>query len=86
LTKRVKPRDVILPPTLSPRGLRRVEAAAYVGVSPSLFDEMVRSRVMPKPLRFGGRVIWDRKAIDQAFGNLANEDETEPDDDWSSIT
>jgi predicted DNA-binding transcriptional regulator AlpA len=62
-----------------------VEAAAYVGVSPSLFDEMVRSRVMPKPLRFGGRVIWDREAIDRAFANLASEDDAEPDDEWSSV-
>lgn len=85
MTKLEKPRDCVLPPTLSPRGLRRVEAAAYLGVSPSLFDEMVRDRVMPRPLRFGGRVIWDREAIDRAFGNLASEDDEGPDDEWSSV-
>ena len=31
-----------LPPSLPPRGLSRVQAAEYIGVSPSLFDEMVR--------------------------------------------
>ena len=86
MTKHVKTPDLRLPLTLSPRGLRRVEAAAYVGVSPSLFDEMVRSKIMPKPLRFGGRVIWDRQAIDRAFANFTMEHEEDPGDDWSSIT
>jgi hypothetical protein len=36
-----KARHSALPPTLAPRGLRRTEAAAYIGMSPSLFDRMV---------------------------------------------
>ena len=32
----------VLPPSLPPRLLSRVEAAEYVGVSPSLFDALVR--------------------------------------------
>jgi len=27
---------------LAPRGLSRIEAAAYVGVGPTLFDQLVR--------------------------------------------
>ncbi len=27
---------------IQPRGLRRIEAASYIGVSPTKFDEMVR--------------------------------------------
>ena len=32
----------ILPTSLPPRGLSRVQSAAYIGVSPTLFDEMVK--------------------------------------------
>ncbi len=32
----------ILPASLAPRGLSRVQSAAYVGVGVTLFDEMVQ--------------------------------------------
>ena len=32
-----------------PRGMSRVEVADYVGISPSLFDTMVRDGRMPGP-------------------------------------
>ena len=57
----------ILPPSLPPRGLSRVEAAAYIGVSASLFDEMVKDGRMPRPKRINARTIWDRKRLDVAF-------------------
>ncbi len=60
-------RAEILPSSLPPRGLSRVEAAAYIGVSASLFDEMVRDGRMPKPKRLNARTIWDRKKLDAAF-------------------
>lgn len=65
-----------LPDTYSypPRGLSRVEAARYVGVSPSTFDKWVASRHMPRPKRIGGRVILDRFAIDAAFSDLPGEE------------
>ena len=53
-----------------PRGLPRVEAARYVGVGPTLFDEMVADRRMPKPKRINSRVIWDRVELDIAFSEL----------------
>lgn len=65
-------RDV-LPPSLPPRGLSRVEAAAYVGVGPTLFDQQVAARVMPKPRKVGRRLIWDRRQIDRALDALFNE-------------
>ena len=74
MSEHARPRD-ILPSSLAPRGLRRVQAAAYVGVSPSLFDRMVEEGVMPKPKRFGSRTIWDRWQIDEAFTALPNEGE-----------
>lgn len=64
----------ILPSSLPPRGLSRVEAAAYVGVSPSLFDAMVRDRRMPRPKRINARLVWDRLRLDAAFAALPDGD------------
>lgn len=63
-------RDVVLPSSLAPRGLRRAEAAAYIGVSTSKFDEMVADGRMPRAKRIDGRVVWDRLSLDLAFDNL----------------
>lgn len=41
------------------RGLSRLEAALYIGVSPSKFDEMVKDGRMCPPKRIDGRVVWD---------------------------
>lgn len=71
----LKPRDVVLPLSLPPRGLRRAEAAAYIGVSTTLFDWMMGEGLMPKPKRVGGRVIWDRLQLDEAFASIPNDDD-----------
>jgi predicted DNA-binding transcriptional regulator AlpA len=55
------------------RGLSRVEAAIYVGVSPTLFDQMVKDGRMPIPKRINGRVVWDLLALDEAFEALPDE-------------
>lgn len=57
------------------RGLRREEAALYVGVSPSKFDEMVRDGRMPKAKRVDGCVIWDIRRLDLAWDALGGDDE-----------
>lgn len=59
-----------LPMSLPPRGLSRVQAAEYVGISPSLFDEMVDDKRMPKPRMINKRRIWDLKQLDKAFDAL----------------
>lgn len=59
-----------LPLSLPPRGLNRIEAAAYVGVSPTLFDEMVRDGRMPRPKQVNARTVWDRRRVDVAFDAL----------------
>ncbi len=65
-----------LPPVL---GLSREQAAAYIGVSKSLFDEMVADGRMPKPKKANSRTIWDRRSLERAFGRLpgGDGDETE---------
>ncbi len=66
-------RGNVLPLSLPPRGLSRVESAAYVGVSPSLFDSMVKDGRMPPPKRINGRTVWDRKRLDAAFDALPDD-------------
>jgi predicted DNA-binding transcriptional regulator AlpA len=56
--------------SLAPRGLSREQAAAYIGVSPSLFDTLVKDGRMPPPKRINARTIWDRIQIDAAFAAL----------------
>lgn len=53
-----------------PRGLSREEAARYIGVGATKFDEMVRDGRMPKPKRMDGRTVWDRMALDLAFTDI----------------
>jgi predicted DNA-binding transcriptional regulator AlpA len=63
----------------SRRGLSRVEAAFYIGISPSKFDEMVRDGRMCSPKRIDARVVWDIRQIDAAFEKLPS-DEAHDDD------
>ena len=75
-------REDVLPRSLAPRGLSRVQAAAYIGVSPSLFDEMVKDGRMPQAVRINSRVLWDRMQLDEAFAALSDH----PDDDpWGNV-
>lgn len=60
------------------RGLSRVQAAAYVGVGVTKFDEMVLAGTMPQPKKIDRRKIWDRFALDDAFDALPNEGEINP--------
>jgi predicted DNA-binding transcriptional regulator AlpA len=79
----VAERENILPTNLPPRGLSRVQSAAYVGVSPTLFDDMVSDGRMPKPIRINGRRVWDRVKLDEAFAALS--DGNGGDDPWNKV-
>ena len=70
------------PLSLPPRGLSREEAAAYIGVSPSLFDILVKDGRMPGPKRINSRVVWDRLKLDVAFEVLDDTDSDGTDDEW----
>ena len=72
---------------LPPRGLSREQAAAYIGVSPGLFDAMVADGRMPSAKRFNTRRIWDRHQIDKAFSAIPDETgDIEADDVWSKAS
>ncbi|RWX69407.1 hypothetical protein [Mesorhizobium sp. M2A.F.Ca.ET.039.01.1.1] len=58
-----------------PRGLSREEAARYVGVGVTKFDQMVADRRMPRPKKVDSRVIWDRLKLEAAFTELPGDDE-----------
>jgi len=58
---------------IQPRGLSRIEAAGYVGVSPSMFDQMVKDCRMPPPKRVNSRTIWDIRRLDDAFEDLPSD-------------
>ncbi len=78
----------VLPVSLPPRGLSRVEAAAYVGVSASLFDAMVKDGRMPLPKRINARTVWDRLRLDVAFAALPDEGDSEGaprNDEWGDL-
>ena len=57
----------------APRGLSREEAARYVGIGTTKFDELVAARRMPKPKRIDGRTVWDRVALDACFSDLPDD-------------
>lgn len=68
-----------------PRGLSRAEAARWVGVSPSLFDQMVKDGRMPGPKVINSRVVWDRYRLDHAFEALPDREAKAAEcDDWST--
>jgi predicted DNA-binding transcriptional regulator AlpA len=75
-------RAEVLPPSLPPRGLSREQAAAYIGISASLFDEMVKDGRMPRPKRPNARTVWDRLALDRAFDRLPGGDDGDDGDTW----
>jgi predicted DNA-binding transcriptional regulator AlpA len=61
----------LLPPSLAPRGLSRLQSAEYIGVGGTKFDEMVADGRMPAPVKIDGRTVWDRAKIDEAFAALS---------------
>jgi predicted DNA-binding transcriptional regulator AlpA len=66
----------LLPPSLPPRGLSRLQAAEYVGVGCTKFDELVVDGRMPRPKRIDGRTVWDRVKLDEAFAALSEDSST----------
>lgn len=77
-------RAVLATLTYAPRGLSREEAARYVGISPSKFDQLVTARAMPEPRRVGTRKVWDRQELDLAFDELPRDIEHAP-NSWEDV-
>jgi predicted DNA-binding transcriptional regulator AlpA len=76
----------VLPPSIPPRGLSRQQAAEYIGVGATKFDEMVKDGRMPKPKQIDGRIVWDRVLLDEAFEGLEDaEAPTAPKNEWDGL-
>lgn len=75
----------ILPRSLPPIGLSRLEAAAYIAISPSKFDELVRDGLMPKPKKIGARRVWDRTKLERFFAALPGDDGDAEMDEWGAF-
>ena len=73
MTRSTRGPDSLLPPSLPPLGINRLQASEFVGVSPSFFDQMVAAGTMPAPRRAGSRAIWDVAELVQAFRALPQE-------------
>lgn len=58
-----------------PRGMDRIEAARYIGVGVTKFDEMVADKRMPHPKKVDGRMVWDRIQLDAAFTDLPSRED-----------
>lgn len=71
-------RGSALPFGVRPRGVCRMAAAEYVGVSASLFDEMVCDGRMPQPKIVNTRTVWDALALDFAFDALPTRGSSNP--------
>jgi hypothetical protein len=51
-------------------GLPRTEAAEYIGVSTSLFDELVADGRMPPAKQINSQKVWMRPRLEKAFAEL----------------
>ena len=67
--ERTRPGEV-LPANLPPVGLTLEEVAAFVGVSPNKYAELVRRMLMPSPRIIDGRRVHDRVLAHAAFKRL----------------
>ena len=74
-----------LPSSLPPRGLSREQAAEYIGVGATKFDEMVGDGRMPKPKKIDGRIVWDLRKLDAAFDALEDQDTAQKRRKWDSL-
>ena len=68
-------------------GLSRQEAAAFIGISATTFDELVAEGLMPQPRRIRSRAIWDADELRAAFKALPhdNDDSDKEPDTWAEF-
>jgi hypothetical protein len=61
---------------MNPRLVNREHAAAYCGIEPAEFDQLVAVGTLPGPLNLLGCLDrWDVHRLDQAVDNLSLESE-----------
>ena len=65
------------------RGLSRIEAAMYLGISPSKFDELRKANRIAPPKILDGRLIFTIERLDEFLDALPYENQTD-NDDWTA--
>jgi predicted DNA-binding transcriptional regulator AlpA len=70
--------------TIVPRGLSREQSARYIGISATLFDQLVKDGRMPKPWRINTRTVWDRRKLDATL-DMLDDDDSAVVDPWDEI-
>jgi hypothetical protein len=60
----------------TPRGFRAAEAATYLGMGLTKFLDLVDAGRLPRPKAIDKMRIWDRHALDAAFDDFAEQDDT----------
>jgi hypothetical protein len=68
--------------SLPRRGLSRLDSAAYVGISPCKFDQLVADGRMPGARRIDGRKVWDVRELDLCFEDLPRDDSAAFGNSW----
>ncbi|HEY6630519.1 MAG TPA: hypothetical protein VIZ90_03615 [Rhizobiaceae bacterium] len=71
----MKRRQAILPESLPPVGISREQAAAFVGISASLFDRLVHEGKMPPARALYSRLVWDVAEVTDAFRQIPHRSE-----------
>ena len=71
---------ILRPGDVARRGLRRQDAATYVGVSATKFDQWCADGRMPPGFAVDGVRLWDVRDLDEAFERLK-----EPVNEWASL-
>lgn len=72
------------PPLFPPIGMSLDEAARHINVGVTTFQAMVDDGRMPKPVKVGRRLIWNRYRVNAAFTALEDAAADAADDDWTT--
>ena len=65
------------------RGLSQLEAATYLGISPSKFDELRKANRIAPAKVLDGRLIFTTERLDEFLDALPDENQTD-NDDWTA--
>jgi hypothetical protein len=70
---------------ITPRGLRREQAAFYIGISPSKFDSERKAGKIPPPKPLFGVMVYDRHELDVLFDGAAPIIAANDNNEWDSV-
>ena len=74
----------ILPRSLAPRLVGRESAAAFVDLSPTKFDELVKEGRAPRPKRIDTRKVWDVRDLERFADDLPYDGPADEDKSWDN--